>query len=104
MNLTPENICLIIESCHKNGVQSCEISQDSLKVVFTSKPIAVENSTVSQPSELPTETAIVLPESEEDPLAQQKELENAELLIASPLEYESRIASGELLDEQDQNN
>lgn len=99
MSLTASEICLIIESCHKNGVESCEISQGTLKVVFTSKPIAVENSTVTQPSVPTTETAS-LPEKEEDPAALIEEQDNAELLLNDPLKFESMVASGELLDEQ----
>lgn len=109
--LSSDEICTIIEKCSGASVTSLKISKDGVEILFgnpKSSPIqqphvpeSVPQATLNQNTTEPGQSEVI----ERDPQEIEAEDELQELQIADPLEYESRLARGELIDgEQKENN
>jgi hypothetical protein len=100
--LSSREICEIIRECGAHGVASFKITKDLVEIKFgVSKATVTSNFTFpeSMPqASLEPQGPEQLEFTERDPKEIAAEDELQELQITDPLEYESRIARGELVD------
>lgn len=100
--LTAPQICDIIKACHTNGVVIFTFG--ALSVEFTKAQVIPDTKLEAHvPSSDKPEPVIPVyaPEQHEELLKLQKEEYIANLKIIDPLEYERKLAEGEIEDIQD---
>lgn len=100
--LSSSEICEIIRECGAKGVTSFKMTKDTLEVRY-GEPKTVVTQSFVVPESTPQTTLepqgpTELEYREADPKKIDAEDELQELSIVDPLEYEERIARGELVD------
>lgn len=97
--LPTRDVLKLIAACNKNGVTKFKLGDLEINLERANK-LAQESQvpTATIPENIPQNTQLSFPESAESRLEQEKE-DIAMMLIEDPLEMESRIARGELVDE-----
>lgn len=103
MMLSSDELCAIIQKCSGASVTSLKISKDGIEILFSEPKIHITGETV--PESVPQATLNQEPTefeqlevTERDPKEIDAEDELAELNLSDPLAYETRLASGELVD------
>jgi hypothetical protein len=105
MSLTASEICKIIKSGKECGVSTVVVRDTYVRIEFGVAAQAPEPTPTAQPSKVEIEEQLPLSDIQysRDSKELEEEDELAELAIEDPVEYERRLAAGELEDGKEEN-